>query len=162
MTQQTKPKRLHFAANEYGIGWIDVDMSKWQIVDACAAGRHLVDRACRLAQKGTRLEYRSAGGYVQINADIEMVGLFMQDTVSILIMRYNHNPLIPLQMVADDYLPGLKWQTIKERARVQDLPFPVVVSKDKRPTYHVSVRALAAWIDKVSAEANQDHLAMHA
>ncbi|MGP5535034.1 pyocin activator PrtN family protein [Psychrobacter celer] len=86
----------------------------------------------------------------------------MADTESILIERYQHNPLIPLQLVADDYLPDIKWETLKERARAQELPFPVVVSKDKRPTYHVNVRALAAWIDRVSEEAAKDHLSMHA
>lgn len=85
------------------------------------------------------------------------------DTESILIARYQYNPLIPLQLVADDYLPEIKWETLKERARKQDLPFPVVIGGSKnRSTYHVNVKSLARWIDKVSADADKDHLSMQA
>ena len=87
----------------------------------------------------------------------------MTNTEDILIERYQYNPLVSLERVAEDYLPEVKWETLKERARKQDLPFPVVIGGSKnRSTYHVSVKSLARWIDRVSEEAAKDHLSMHA
>lgn len=67
-------KKVKFANNNYGLAWLDVNTQNWEIVDACAAGRHLINRACRLADRGMKLEYRSGDTYTRINANIEMMG----------------------------------------------------------------------------------------
>lgn len=85
------------------------------------------------------------------------------NTEQMLIMRYGFNPLIPLDLVAKDYLSHAKPDQYKTQAREGNLPFPVVISgKGKSTTYHVHVKALATWIDKVSEIAAKDHHAMHA
>lgn len=70
----TRVKRIRFANNNYGLSWLDINTQNWEIVDACSAGRHLVNRACRLADRGMKLEYRSGDTYTRINATIEMMG----------------------------------------------------------------------------------------
>lgn len=67
-------KRVTFARNNYGLSWLDVNTQSWEIVDACGAGRHLVNRACRLAARGTKLEYRNGSTYTTINATVEKMG----------------------------------------------------------------------------------------
>lgn len=67
-------KRLNFADNAQGLKWVDVNMTSWEIVDACAAGRHLIKRACRLVERGQHLEYRNGASYVRLPAKIEMAG----------------------------------------------------------------------------------------
>lgn len=67
-------KRVTFAPNNYGLRWLDVNMRSWEIVSACGEGRHMVGRACRLADRGNALEYRTAEGYQRINAAIEKMG----------------------------------------------------------------------------------------
>lgn len=85
------------------------------------------------------------------------------NTEQMLIMRYGFNPLIPLDLVAKDYLNDVSVEQYKKQARESNLPFPVVISgKGKSTTYHVHVKALAMWIDKVSEVAAKDHHAMHA
>ena len=64
-------KKVKFANNNCGLSWLEVNTQNWEIVDACAAGRHMVGRACRLADRGNALEYRTAEGYQRINAAIE-------------------------------------------------------------------------------------------
>lgn len=64
-------KRVAFGANNYGLQWLDVNTRSWEIVDACAAGRHLVGRACRLADRGNKIEYRTGSTYTAINAIVE-------------------------------------------------------------------------------------------
>lgn len=64
-------KRVTFARNNYGLSWLDVNTHSWVITDACGAGRHLVNRACRLADRGMKLEYRNGATYTAINANIE-------------------------------------------------------------------------------------------
>lgn len=66
-----KIKRITFAANNYGLSWLEVNTSCWEIVDACGAGRHLVGRACRLADRGMKIEYRTGSTYTAINAIVE-------------------------------------------------------------------------------------------
>lgn len=66
-----RAKRVTFASNGFGLKWADINTKSWEIVDACAAGRHMVGRACRLADRGNALEYRTAEGYQRINAAIE-------------------------------------------------------------------------------------------
>ncbi len=70
----TRVKRVKFAKNNYGLLWLDINTQSWEIVDACGAGRHLVNRACRLADRGMKLEYRSGETYTRINANIEIMG----------------------------------------------------------------------------------------
>ncbi len=67
-------KRVKFANNGYGLSWVDINTQSWEIVDACGAGRHLVGRACRLCDRGMKLEYRNGSQYVKINAHVDMVG----------------------------------------------------------------------------------------
>ena len=61
-------KRVTFARNNYGLSWLDVN------THACGAGRHLINRACRLAARGTKLEYRNGSTYTAINAAVEKMG----------------------------------------------------------------------------------------
>lgn len=85
------------------------------------------------------------------------------NTEQMLIMRYGFNPLVPLDLVAKDYLNDVKPEQYKKQAREGNLPFPVVINgKGKSFTYHVHVKALATWIDKASEAAAKDHHAMHA
>ncbi|WP_409448989.1 pyocin activator PrtN family protein [Acinetobacter baumannii] len=49
---------------------------------------------------------------------------FQLNTYTILCMRYLA-PAIPLELVAQDYFTHLDIKTIKRRANLQDLPFPV-------------------------------------
>ena len=67
-------KRVQFANNNYSLSWLEIDVKGWVIVDACGAGRHLIGRACRLADRGMKLEYRNGSTYTQINAAVEMMG----------------------------------------------------------------------------------------
>lgn len=69
MAQQIK--RVTFAENNYGLAWLDVNTHSWEIVDACGAGRHLVGRACRLAGRGMKIEYRTGSTYAAINAAVQ-------------------------------------------------------------------------------------------
>ena len=69
-----KIKRITFAANNYGLSWLEVDTSSWEIVDACGAGWCLVGRACRLADRGMKIEYRYGIGYKRIEANVEKMG----------------------------------------------------------------------------------------
>lgn len=66
-------KRVKFSANAYGLVWLEVDTKGWEIVDACGAARHLIGRACRLADRGMKIEYREGANYVRINAAVEMM-----------------------------------------------------------------------------------------
>ena len=50
-------KRITFAANGYGLSWLEVDTHSWEIVGACGAGSHLIGRACRLADRGMKIGY---------------------------------------------------------------------------------------------------------
>lgn len=85
------------------------------------------------------------------------------NTEQMLIMRYGFNPLIPLDMVAADYLKDIDANRYKLLARENKLPFPVVVSGNgKSTTYHVHVKALAQWIDRAADIAAKDHHAMNA
>lgn len=85
------------------------------------------------------------------------------NTEQMLIMRYGFNPLVPLDLVAKDYLNDVSAKHYEKQAREGNLPFPVVVNgKGKATTYHVHVKALALWIDKVSDIAAKDHLAAQA
>lgn len=67
-------KRVQFASNGYGLSWLEINTHSWEIVDACATGRRLVGRACRLCDRGNKIEYRNGPSYVKINAEIEMMG----------------------------------------------------------------------------------------
>ena len=67
-------KRVTFAKNNYGLQWLDVNMHSWEIVSACGEGRHLVGRACRLADRGNKVEYRTGSTYTTINATVEKMG----------------------------------------------------------------------------------------
>lgn len=67
-------KRIKFAKAKYGVSWLDIDINRWIVTDACGASRCLVGLACRIAERGTRFEYRSGAAYVRINDDIEIVG----------------------------------------------------------------------------------------
>lgn len=85
------------------------------------------------------------------------------NTEQMLIMRYGFNPLVPLDLVAKDYLNDVSIEQYKKQAREQSLPFPVVINgKGKATTYHVHVASLASWIDKVKEVAAKDHLAAQA
>ena len=85
------------------------------------------------------------------------------NTEQMLIMRYGFNPLVPLDLVAADYLSSMNEDRYKKLAREQSLPFPVVINgKGKATTYHVHVASLASWIDKVKEVAAKDHLAAQA
>ena len=85
------------------------------------------------------------------------------NTEQMLIMRYGFNPLVPLDLVAKDYLNDVSSEQYKKQAREGNLPFPVVINgKGKATTYHVHVKALALWIDKVSDIAAKDHLSAQA
>ena len=85
------------------------------------------------------------------------------NTEQMLIMRYGFNPLIPLDMVAKDYLSASSDTELRRNASDGKLPFPVIKNgKGKSTTYHVHVKALAEWIDKAAAEAASDHHAMQA
>lgn len=66
-------KRVVFAKNPFGLSWVNVDIHAWEIVDGCGAARHLINRACRLADRGMHLEYRDGSTYHRINACIEMM-----------------------------------------------------------------------------------------
>lgn len=64
-------KRVTFARNGFGLVWVDVNTKTWQIIDACGVGRNFVGRACRLADRGMKLEYRNGDRYTRIEAAIE-------------------------------------------------------------------------------------------
>ena len=64
-------KRITFAANGYGFSWLEVDTRSWEIVGACGTGSHLIGRACRLADRGNKIEYRYGIGYKRIEANVE-------------------------------------------------------------------------------------------
>ena len=84
-------------------------------------------------------------------------------TEQMLIMRYGFNPMIPLDVVAADYLGKASDTELRRNASNGDLPFPVVKNgKGKATTYHVHVKALAEWIDKAAHIAATDHHAMQA
>ena len=67
-------KRVTFAKNGAGIAWVDVNTKRWAIIGSCPNGSRLVNRACRLADRGMKLEYRTGEGYTLINATIEKMG----------------------------------------------------------------------------------------
>lgn len=67
-------KKVTFAANNYGLSWLEVDTRSWEIVNTCGTGRHLIGHACRLCDRGNKIEYRNGTSYIKINADIEMMG----------------------------------------------------------------------------------------
>ncbi|WLG12822.1 pyocin activator PrtN family protein [Psychrobacter cibarius] len=85
------------------------------------------------------------------------------NTEQMLIMRYGFNPLIPLDLVAKDYLRDTTIKQYEKQARDSNLPFPVVINgKGKATTYHVHVKALVQWIDNAAEVAAKDHHAMNA
>lgn len=85
------------------------------------------------------------------------------NTEQMLIMRYGFNPLVPLDLVAKDYLRDTTIKQYEKQARDSNLPFPVVINgKGKATTYHVHVKALAQWIDNAAEVAAKDHHAMNA
>ena len=67
-------KRITFAPNGYGLSWLEVETHSWEIVAACGAGSHLIGRACRLADRGMKIEYRYGSGYKRIEANVEKRG----------------------------------------------------------------------------------------
>ena len=84
-------------------------------------------------------------------------------TMQMLAMQYGFRALIPLDMIANDYLSGLTKTELHRKAKNQQLGFACVnTGSDKRPKYLVPVENLAIWIDSIKKEAVLDHQAMHA
>ena len=66
-------QRVTFSKNAMGLAWVEVDTKSWIIVAACSNASSLVNRACRLVDRGKKLEYRTGSTYTTINAAIEKI-----------------------------------------------------------------------------------------
>lgn len=82
-------------------------------------------------------------------------------TMQLLAMQYGFRALIPLDMIANDYLSELTKTELHRKAKNQQLDFACVnTGSDKRPKYLVPIENLANWIDRMKREAELDHRAM--
>lgn len=82
-------------------------------------------------------------------------------TMQMLAMQYGFRALIPLDMIANDYLSELTKTELHRKAKNQQLDFACVnTGSDKRPKYLVPIENLANWIDRMKREAELDHRAM--
>ncbi len=83
------------------------------------------------------------------------------NTMQFLAMQYNFKPLVPLEVVAKDYLATISQTELHRKARTQQLGFACVnTGSDKRPRYFVPIESLAAWVDSIKRDAELDHRAM--
>lgn len=66
-------KTIVFERNGHGMNELQVDITHWVIKSNFASMPTIYNRACRLAKKGTRLEYRDGDIYREIPADIKSI-----------------------------------------------------------------------------------------
>ncbi len=66
-------KTVTFAKNGHGIDSISINTANNTIYLTCSALPAISGRHYRLAKQGSRLEYRSGSGYVEVPADIKMI-----------------------------------------------------------------------------------------
>ncbi|MCG9288851.1 MULTISPECIES: pyocin activator PrtN family protein [Acinetobacter calcoaceticus/baumannii complex] len=86
---------------------------------------------------------------------------FQLNTYTILCMRYLA-PAIPLELVVQDYFTHLDIKTIKRRANLQDLPFPVFkLEETKKSPWMVRLEDFAIFLDKQYILHKHDYDAMH-
>ena len=79
----------------------------------------------------------------------------------VLMIRYS-SPVVPLEMIINDYFSHMKIEEANRRANKLDLPFPVFKSEEsKKAKWLVNLTQFAAYLDKQSAIAAQDFKAMH-
>lgn len=82
------------------------------------------------------------------------------NTFSMLCMRYM-SPVVPLDLVINDYLSYMSIEVAKRKALKQELPFPVVrLGEKQKASWVVNLSDLANYIDKQTVLAQQDHRAM--
>ena len=83
------------------------------------------------------------------------------NTYSMLFARYL-SPIIPLEIVVNDYLDYMSLEIAKRKAVKQALPFPVIrLGEKQKASWMVNLADLAVYIDQQSALAQHDHKAMN-
>lgn len=84
------------------------------------------------------------------------------NTFSMLCMRYM-SPVVPLELVVNDYMNHMSIDVAKRKAHKQELPFPVVrLGEKQKASWMVNLADLAVYIDQQTALAQHDHKAMNA
>lgn len=77
-------------------------------------------------------------------------------TKSLLAAKHGNEPLIPLEVVAKTYL-GLTTSTAKRKARLNDLPFPVLrLGDSQKSPWLVDFDHLAAYVERLATESQID------
>ncbi|MCF7504092.1 pyocin activator PrtN family protein [Vibrio sp. L3-7] len=83
-------------------------------------------------------------------------------TRSLLAAKHSNEPLIPLEVVATTYL-GLTASTAKRKARINDLPFPVIrFGYSQKAPWLVDFNHLVAYVERAATESQCDWLRMQA
>lgn len=81
-------------------------------------------------------------------------------TASLLAAKFNNEPLIALVDVAGEYL-GLTPSTAKRKARINDLPFPVLrLSDSQKAPWLVKFEHLVEYVERTASESHNDWLRM--
>lgn len=89
------------------------------------------------------------------------MGVLQLNSFHVLMIRYS-SPVVSLETIVNDYFTHMKIEEANKRANRQDLPFPVFKSENtKKAKWMVNVAQFAAYLDKQSQIAYQDHSAMH-
>ncbi|WP_062498413.1 pyocin activator PrtN family protein [Moraxella lacunata] len=82
-------------------------------------------------------------------------------TMQLLAMQYGFKAMIPLEIVAKDYLTDISKTELHRKAKEQKFGFACVnTGTDKRPRYLVPLENLASWLDSTKKETELDHRAM--
>lgn len=69
-------------------------------------------------------------------------------------------PHVRLEDIAKDYLPPMTEKTLKQRASLQQLSFPVFRAGSNKSPWLVDLRDLAEYLDAQREEAIRQHEAM--
>ena len=83
------------------------------------------------------------------------------NTYTMLVLRYM-SPVVPLELVVEDYLSHMSLEIAKRKAVRQELPFPVArLGEKQKASWMVNLADLAVYIDQQTALAQHDHKAMN-
>ncbi|EIA1496860.1 MULTISPECIES: pyocin activator PrtN family protein [Vibrio] len=81
-------------------------------------------------------------------------------TATLLAAKFQNQPLISLVDVAGEYL-GLTPSTAKRKARVNDLPFPVLrLSDSQKAPWLVKFEHFVEYVERTAANSHSDWLRM--
>lgn len=83
------------------------------------------------------------------------------NALTLLMFRYQ-SPVVPLELVIEDFFTHLDMPQAKRRAAKQDLPFPVFkAEKSAKAPYLVSIEELALYLDQQANIGKEDFNNMH-